>query len=206
MITAPADLDVAAPFRNSLPSALVGLIIHDGHYGDAERRWRYTGSIASVRWPALDRCTITCQDIDAEMDRPGLVDTFSRTCTTTLGSAWCKADLNPLRVDTVIQSMTGAAVSSGALAAWPDGWFAGGWIEWSIGQGEYDRRTIERHQGSVLTLMGGTFPLAGGQAIRVYPGCDFLASTCHTKFNNLQNLRATPQMDGKSPFDGEQVF
>lgn len=206
VITAPADIEVAQPFRNSQPSAMIGVIIYDGHFGDSDRRWRYTGKIANVRWPKLDTCTITCQDIDAEMDRPGLIDTFSRTCTTSLGSPQCKVDLNPYRVDTVVQSLTGAAISSGAVAAFPDGWFTAGWVEWPIGQGEYDRRTIEHHAGSVLTLMGGTFALAGGQSIRVYPGCDFLAATCSDKFNNLQNMRATPQMDGKSPFDGEQVF
>lgn len=206
VITAPADIEVAQPFRNSIPSSKIGLIIYDGHYGEPERKWRYTGNVVSVRWPALDHCTITCQDIDAEMDRPGLIDTFSRTCTTYLGSPWCKVDLNPYRIETTIQSLTGAAISSGAVEAYPDGWFSGGWIEWPIGQGEYDRRTIEQHAGSVLTLMGGTLALTGGQSIRVYPGCDFLPATCHGKFNNLANLRATPQMDGKSPFDGEQVF
>ncbi|MEW6459614.1 MAG: phage BR0599 family protein [Pseudomonadota bacterium] len=206
VITAPADIEVGQPYRNSQPSSPVGLIIYDMHYGESDRKWRYTGNIANVRWPELDTCTITCHDIDAEMDRPGLIDTFSRTCTTTLGSPQCKVDLNPHRVDAVIQSLTGAAISSGAVAAFPDGWFTAGWVEWSIGQGEYDRRTIERHAGSVLTLMGGTFALSGGQSIRVYPGCDFLAATCRDKFDNLPNMRATPQMDGKSPFDGEQVF
>jgi uncharacterized phage protein (TIGR02218 family) len=206
VITAPADIEVAQPFRNSQPSASIGLIIYDMHYGESDRKWRYTGNIANVSWPKLDTCSITCQDIDAEMSRPGLVDTHSRTCTTILGSPWCKVDLNPLRVDTVIQSLTGAAISSGALAAYPDGWFTAGWVEWSIGSGEYDRRTIEQHTGSELVLMGGTLALEAGQSIRVYPGCDFTASTCRDKFGNLANFRGQPQMDGKSPFDGEQVF
>ncbi len=206
VITAPADIEVAEPWRNSQPSALIGILIYDGHYGEPERKWRMTGNIANVRWPSLDTCLITCQDIDAEMDRPGLVDTYSRSCTTYLGSPWCKVDLNPLRVDTTIQSKTGASISSGAFAAYPEGWFSGGTVEWPIGQGEFDSRTIESHAGSVLVMLGGTLALSAGQAIRVFPGCDFLASTCHTKFNNLANLRATPQMDGKSPFDGDQVF
>ncbi|MDH1681141.1 phage BR0599 family protein [Pseudomonas chengduensis] len=206
VITAPADLEVVQPFRNSMPTARVGLLIYDGHYGETERKWRYTGNIDNVRWPTLDSCSITCQDIDSEMQRPGLVDTFARTCTTYLGSPWCGVDMNPLRVETTIQSLTGSSISSGVLAAYPDGWFSGGWVEWSIGQGEYDRRAIESHAGSVLTLLGGTLALSAGQAVRVYPGCDFTAPTCNSKFGNLANLRAQPQMDGKSPFDGEQVF
>jgi uncharacterized phage protein (TIGR02218 family) len=206
VITAPADLEVAQLFRNGRPSAAIGIIVRDMHYGDAEVVARYTGEIANVRWPTLDSCRIVCRDIDADMERPGLIDTYSRTCTTTLYSPWCTVDRNAYRIETTIQSLAGLTISSGAFAAYPDGWFAGGYIEWPIGQGEYDSRTIESHTGSDLVLLGGTFGLSAGQAIRAYPGCDFLAETCQAKFANLDNFRGVNAMDGKSPFDGEQVF
>ncbi|MDH1211147.1 phage BR0599 family protein [Pseudomonas chengduensis] len=206
VITAPADIEVAQPWRDGRPSAEIYLRVRDMHYGDGEIVSRFTGSIASVKWPRLDSCTITCQDIESSMDRPGLIDTYSRTCTTTLYSLQCGVDRNFHRVETTIQSLDGLAISSGAFASYPNGWFNGGYVEWPIGSGEYDSRHIETHAGSVLRLLGGTAGLAASQAIRVYPGCDFLAGTCNTKFDNLPNLRAVPHMDGKSPFDGEQVF
>lgn len=206
VITAPADIEVAQPWRGSRPSAEIYLHVLDMHYGESEIVHRLTGSISSVKWPRLDTCTITIQDIESSMERPGLIDTYSRTCTTTLYSTKCGVDRNLYRVETTIQSLTGASISAGAFAAYPDGWFNGGYVEWPIGQGEYDSRHIETHMGSVLQLLGGAVGLAAGQAIRVYPGCDFTAGTCSSKFDNLPNLRATPHMDGKSPFDGEQVF
>ncbi|EPO8089429.1 phage BR0599 family protein [Pseudomonas aeruginosa] len=206
VITAPADIEVAQPWRGGRPSAEIYLRVLDMHYGDGEIVHRLTASISSVKWPRLDSCTITCLDIESSMERPGLIDTYSRTCTTTLYSTQCGVDRNLHRVETTIQSLTGMAISSGAFASYPDGWFNGGYVEWSIGSGEYDSRHIETHVGSELQLLGGTAGLAGGQAIRVYPGCDFLAGTCDLKFDNLPNLRAVPHMDGKSPFDGEQVF
>lgn len=206
VITAPADIEVAQPWRGSRPSAEIYLRVLDMHYGESEIVHRLTGSISSVKWPRLDTCTITIQDIESSMERPGLIDTYSRTCTTTLYSTQCGVDRNVHRVETTIQSLDGRTISSGEFASYPDGWFNGGYVEWPIGQGEYDSRHIETHVGSVLQLLGGTVGLAAGQAIRVYPGCDFLPGTCDGKFDNLLNLRATPHMDGKSPFDGEQVF
>lgn len=206
VITAPADIEVAQPWRGVRPSAEIGLRVLDMHYGDSETVCRFVGTIASVKWPRLDTCTITCQDVESSMERPGLVDTYSRTCTTTLYSTLCGVNRDLHRVDTTIQSMVGVSISNGAFAGYPDGWFAAGFIEWPIGSGEYDRRHIETHAGSDLQLLGGTEGLAVGMAIRVFPGCDFLDGTCDSKFDNLPNLRATPHMDGKSPFDGEQVF
>jgi uncharacterized phage protein (TIGR02218 family) len=206
VITAPADIEVAQPFRVSRPSAEIGLKVFDLHYGDDEAVCRYVGSIVNVKWPQLDTCTITCQDIEASMDRPGLVDTFSRTCTTTLYSPQCKVNRDSFRVEAAIQSLAGLAISSAIFDGYTDGWFSGGYIEWPVGSGEYDRRHIETHVGSVLQLLGGTVGLTIGQEIRAYPGCDFLAETCSTKYGNLDNFRGDNHMDGKSPFDGEQVF
>jgi len=206
VITAPADLEVAQLFRNSRPSAEIALIVSDMHMGDGQVVARYTGTIASVRWPTLDSCRITCQDIDASMERPGLVDTYSRTCTTTLYSKWCGVDRNLHRVESVIDAMAGRTITCAGIDAYPDGRFGGGYVEWPIGNGEFDTRTIETHAGEVLTLMGGTFGLAPGMAVRVYPGCDFLPGTCNDVYDNLPNFRGTNAMDGVSPFDGDQVF
>ncbi|CAD5107244.1 phage BR0599 family protein [Zestomonas carbonaria] len=205
-ITAPADIEVAQPFRNVRPSAEIGVRVFDMHYGDGESVCRYVGTIANVRWPRLDTCTITCTDIDAGMDRPGLVDTFSRSCTTYLYSTRCKVNRDLHRVLADIQGIAELSISSGTFAGYPAGWFSGGYIEWAIGGGEYEQRHIDVHAGSNLQLLGGTAGLALGMSLRVYPGCDYLVSTCHDKFENLLNFRGQPHMDGKSPFDGDQVY
>lgn len=206
LITAPADIEVAQPWRTMRPSAEIGVRVLDMHYGDGDTVCRFVGTIGSVKWPSLDICAIACEDLDSSMQRPGLVDAYSRTCTTTLYSTKCKVDRNTHRIETAIQSISGRTISSGALASYPAGWFSGGYIEWSIGSGEYERRHIETHSGSSLTLLGGVVGLQAGQAIRVYPGCDFTAGTCASKFGNIINFRGFPHMDGKSPFDGDQVF
>lgn len=205
-VTAPADIEVAQLFRGARPSSEIGVTVFDLHYGDTEAICRYVGSIASVKWPTLDSCTINCQDIESSMERPGLTDTFSRTCTTTLYSFKCKVDRLPYRVVATLQMLSGLTASGSTFAGYPDGWFTNGYLEWPIGDGEVERRHVESHAGETLQLLGGVDGLSVGQQVHAYPGCDFLASTCNDKFDNLDNHRGVNQMDGKSPFDGDQVF
>ncbi|TBU75190.1 phage BR0599 family protein [Phytopseudomonas daroniae] len=205
-ITAPFDIEVAQLYRPFPPSAEVELEVFDIHYGDSQAVATWAGSIATVDWPKADRCTITCRSIEASMERPGLVDTYSLSCTAVLGDVKCRVDLNAYRVTTVLQSVTGASVSSGAFAAYPVGWFTGGYVEWAIGSGEFERRHIEGHNGSVLQLLGGIAGISAGMEVRVYPGCDFLSTTCNSKFDNAINFRGEPHLQGESPFNGANIW
>lgn len=205
-LTAPADLEVAQLYRAVPPNDEIRLVVRDMHYGDSDVLVSWVGSIKSVNWPQLDRCQINCLSIEASMDRPGLTDTYSTTCTAVWGDWRCKVDIEQYRVETAAQSISGTTVTSGAFAAYPDGWFTGGFITWPVGSGNFDRRHIETHQGSNLTMLGGTAGIPAGTTLRVYPGCNFLIETCHDKFGNELNFRGENKLQGTSPFDGNQVW
>ena len=55
-------------------------------------------------------------------------------------------------------------------------------------------------------VLGGTRGIPSGTLLRVYPGCDFLIETCQGKFGNQDNFRGINKLQGKSPFDGDQVW
>ena len=206
VVTAPADIEVAQPWRTGCPSDQIELAVFDMHYGDNDPRLRWAGRIQSVNWPALDRCRITCVSRDAEMGQPGLDDAYSQFCTATLGDERCGVDLTAHRVSMTIQSMDGAAVQCAAAAGYPDGWFMAGWVEWPIGSGEYDRRHIDRHVGTELRLLGGTAGIPASATLRVLPGCDFLFGTCTDKYANSDRFRGIPDLERRSPFDGNAVW
>lgn len=203
-VTAPADLEVAQFYRGVPPSSEIDLVVYECHYGEAEAKVAWSGTIESVRWPSLDRCEISALTLLATLDVPGLRLTWERNCGAALFDRRCKINRDLWRVDFNIQSSTGTELSVGSAAAYPDGWFSGGFLEWPIGSGEFDRRSIEHHQGSILRILGGTsgIPLA----VRAYPGCLRIAQVCLTKFNNLDNFRGDPNLMGKNPFDGNPVF
>ncbi|MBH4497986.1 phage BR0599 family protein, partial [Pseudomonas aeruginosa] len=136
----------------------------------------------------------------------GLIDTSCRTCTATLGDHRCKVNLIPYRVTLTPQSVSAWVISSGVVAGYADGWFTGGYVEWQVDGDNYDRRYIERHAGADLHILGGTEGVPAGGQLRVYPGCDLLDETCAGKFDNILNFRGFNKMQGKSPFDGDQVW
>ncbi|MDF3932928.1 phage BR0599 family protein [Pseudomonas citronellolis] len=205
-ITGPADLEVAQLFRGVPPSDEIELVIYDMHFGDDEALVSWMGSIAGVNWPNVDSSTITCVTFEASMQQPGLTDCYSRTCIAVLGDSRCKVILSQYMVSAPIQGSTGSVISAGAAAAYPDGYFTGGFAEWPVGSGNYDRRHIEQHQGSSLTILAGTSGMPTSGVLRLYPGCDYLPATCRDKFNNEPNFRGEPQLQGESPYDGNQVF
>ncbi|UQY32661.1 phage BR0599 family protein [Pseudomonas fulva] len=204
-VSAPADLEVAALYRGVPPSKEIELVIYDYHYGESTAQVAWSGSIETVRWPQLDRCEISAQTLMATIDVPGLRLTWERNCGAALFDRKCGINRDLWRVDMVIQSMTGAAVSSGGAEAFPNGWFDGGFIEWPIGSGEFERRSIERQTGSVMRMMGGTAGIPLG-SVRVYPGCNRTVAMCVAKFNNLLNFRGDPNLMGTNPFNGNPVF
>ncbi len=118
----------------------------------------------------------------------------------------CTVDPTAFRVEATLLTITGATVESATFDGYDDGYFDGGYVEWDIGGGEQERRGIETHVGSVLTLLGGTDGIATGLAVRTYPGCDGTDTTCNDKFDNIENSGGHPHLQGSSPFDGNPVF
>lgn len=205
-ITAPADITVAQPFRGVPPSETVMVRIYDMHRDQSDARLTYVGAIHSVKWPALDRCNIICQTRSSAMLSPGLTATYMKTCTALLGDARCAVNLDSYRVDTTIAAISGNNLTITDLAGFSDGYFTGGYVAWPVSSGDYERRYIEVHSGTELSIWGGTSGLNLNQSIRIFPGCDYQIATCDAKYNNAENFRGFPHLQGNSPFDGTQVW
>lgn len=205
-ITAPADLEVARLYRGAAPSSPIQLTVFARHYGVDDYLVIWSGEIRSVKWPALDRCEISCSPLTERMEMQGLRLGWERNCPHALYSTACGVDMSFHRVDSTVQSMDGTSVSNGAFAGYPAGHFAGGLVEWTISGGEFERRGIEAHSSSTLTLLGGTGGISLNQAIRVYPGCAQTVASCKNRFDNLANYGGIPHLAGKSPWDGSNVF
>jgi uncharacterized phage protein (TIGR02218 family) len=204
-LTAPADLDVAQLYRAAAPSSPVQLTVFARHYGVDDYLVIWAGEIRGVRWPALDRCEISCSPLTERMNMQGLRLGWERNCPHALYSLACGVDSNLHRVAITVQALDGVSISSAELSGYPLGRFTGGLVEWPVGAGEYDRRGIEAHTAGGLQLLGGSDGLAVGSAVRVYPGCAQTVASCKV-FNNLPQYGGIPHLSGKSPWDGSNVF
>jgi uncharacterized phage protein (TIGR02218 family) len=208
-VTMPADLPVPQLYRGAPPSAEVWLTIREWHYGDADEPLNmpvvWVGSVSGVSFPESDRAEVSCEVLSSSMDRTGLRITWMRSCPHAVYQRGCFADKALHEVDATVVSLTGATIDYSSTTMLPAGRAAGGYVEWSIGGGNFEQRGIEVHAGATLTLLGGTDGLAPGTAISVFPGCDGTKTMCNDVFNNLPNHGGF-DLPGKSPFDGTQAF
>lgn len=209
-VTLPGDLPVPQLYRGAPPSAEVWLTVRAWHWGDsgslADVPVVWTGTVAGVSWPQADRAEIACTPLSASMDRVGLRMGYMRACPHALYDTHCGVDRNLFKAAGSVVRVDGAAIDYGSGSMFPEGRMAGGYIEWSIGGGELERRSVLQHTGITLSLLGGTDGLQVGQAITLYPGCQHTTADCAGYFNNLDNYGGFPAMPGKSPFDGDPVF
>lgn len=206
VIMAPADLDVATLYRGIPPSDTVSLIVYDRHFGDDDYMVSWVGEIQSVSWPAADRCRISCVPDSVSMDEQGLRLRWERACPHFLYERGCGVDRNLYAVEGHILSMTGSVINVSSVASYPGGYFNAGYVEWSVGNGNVERRAIENHSGTALTMYGGTAGMPLGRPVTAYPGCDQTPDTCHNKFGNMLNNGGCRHMPGVSPFDTNPFF
>jgi len=202
-VSAPADIDVAQLYRQGRPSSKVSLTVRDLHHDDNESLVVWIGAVSDVKWPAQHNCVISCDPLGAKA-KTGLHLCWQRTCPYTLYDQNCRVDPARHRETFRIAAMDGL-VLQGTINR-PDGWFAGGYVEWDRGSGVVEQRGIMRHVHNSLTLIGGTAGLSVAQTVSIYPGCDALIQTCQDKFNNSINCGAITNLPGKSPFDGDPIY
>lgn len=205
-ITAQGDLEAAAQFRPIAPNSEVAITIIDLHAGEILGRVRFVGSVTDVTWPKRDRCEISILSINDSLEQTGLRLCWRRNCPHSVYDHNCKVDQNAYRVGGVITAVGGITLQSNALSGYPDEYFAGGFLEWNIADGEMDRRGITHHTGNEITLLGPTTGLRPGLSVAFFPGCAGTIAICDAKFNNKDNYGGFPQLAGKSPFNGDPIF
>ncbi len=206
VITAPHDLPVARLYRGVVPSDEIGVTLRDWHFGDDEAVVAWTGHIIGVRWPSEERAQIRCESLTASIGRAGIRLTWERGCPHALYDDGCGVERELFRVPATLDTVAGGAVESSTFLGFADGWFAGGYLEWSIGDSLFERRTIGEHTGAALSIVGGTHGLVAGMSVSAFPGCARIIEVCEDKFDNRENYGGIPHLPGKSPFDGDPVF
>lgn len=205
-ITMPADADVPLMYRAVAPSEQVDLVVWDTHYGETDYAVVWVGSILSVRFLNPLTAEVNCAALSASLDRPGLTMSWQRPCPYSLYDSNCKVAEQNYKVTGTVDIANGLTVRCSVAASYPDGWFSGGYMEWEISAGVWERRGIRQHANVDMILLAGTHGIKAQQVVNIYPGCNRVSATCTNKFNNLLNFGGQPALPGRSPFDGNPVF
>lgn len=204
-LTVPHDFPVAELYKIAPPSDPVRLVLAEYHDGDSEVVTKWQGEIASVRFRGVET-EIELTPLSGTFNAIGLRRAYQRTCPFVLYGPECKVDQSLYRVTGEVLGVSGLVVTVAEADTPPDGYFDGGFIEWEIAAGTYERRFISSHVEDELTLDMPPVGLDVGTDVNIYPGCDHTLSTCNAKFGNALNYGGMPYIPTKNPFGGDPIY
>lgn len=204
-LTCSDAIEVLDQFRVVPPSDEVTLIIRQFHLGDSEIATIWQGLIVDVKF-GEDENEIVVEPRSNGLRRMGLRRIYQRQCPFVLFGPECKLNSADYRVTATVAAVNGVTLTVPAADALADGYFDGGWVEWQVGVGVYERRAIASHVGETLTLEVQTVGLIAGMEVRMYPGDDHSLATCNSKFGNVLNYGGMPYIPLKNPFGSDPVY
>ncbi len=126
-------------------------------------------------------------------------------CGAVFGDSRCRVDLtlpSVTRISSIVEVHDGRILLFGGLEDFPDGWFVGGHAELigGVGKGQIGRVKSDRLlEGVRYVELWQSFGLRPHTEdfVRLVAGCDKMASTCRTKFDNFLNFRGFPHIPGE---------
>lgn len=212
---APLDLTVARDFaicdlfRLAPPSYVVRLSVFRIHAGDSERALIWSGRVIDRTVEGSISATLHCEPVMTGIKRLGLTRKYQRACPHALyseGPGRCNASRAAFSITANLSSVSGATVSSFTFALQPDGYYAGGDLEWDAGAGRIEYRGIRSHVGADLELTHPIIDLAALASVVVSAGCSHEISVCDSKFANSANYGGFVHIPQKNPYGGGSVF
>lgn len=199
------DAEFLRQYRASPPSDVVSLTILRFHEGDSEVVTRWVGRVVNVTFQERT-VKVRCEPIFTSMKRPVLRRQYQTACPHVLYGAQCALSSASWGVEATLQAVNGTALSSGTFDLEPDGYYAGGFVEWQVAGGNLEKRFIVAHVGTTITINIPFVNIPGNAEVKVYPGCDHTLATCADKFSNVLNYGGQPFFPDKNPMNGTSIF
>jgi len=208
-ITLPSNLSVAANWRPYASGEAISITVRTVHAGEITALVDWVGRVVSAKFDG-PKLTITCEPSTTRNRRPGLHRGWQRGCGHVLysqGDGLCNVNPATHAVAATLTAVSGLNLTATAFGLFPDGRLVGGFIRWTrASDGLSERRSINAHVGSVITVDYGAADLAVSLAIgTVLPGCKHDPDDCDTYFSNGANYGGQKDMPQKNPYDGDPV-
>lgn len=202
-LTVPRNISLAELFRVAVPSEVIHVTVRRVHRGDtSDPIVVWVGRVLGCAFEGAS-AKISCEPISVAQRRTGLSRLFTVGCPWALYGAGCGLDKAAYATATTVLSASGLVLTVADVESGFN--YAGGFVEWENADGITERRAIESHTGTALTLMQQFPGVAASDPVTVYPGCDHTLATCDTQFDNSANYGGFPWMPAKNPYDGNPL-
>lgn len=205
-LTIPASARVLEQYRAGPPSDAVTLLLRQYHEGSGQLAVIWSGRVVSVSTWRDGQAEMVLEPVYTSLRRTGLRRVYQRQCPHVLYGPACGVNPAAYRAAGEVGQINGAVIQASILATQPAGYYSGGFIEWEIAPGTFERRFIVSHSGANAELNTIPVGLAVGGTVRIYPGCARDTTDCQGKFNNLANYGGMPYLPLKNPFGNEPMY
>lgn len=197
------SLAVLDLFATLPPDEIVAVSLRRLHAGDGEAITMWMGRILNISWNSV-AAEIHCESVYTSLKRTGLRRLYQIACPHVIYGPGCALDRASFKATRTVSAVSGTSLTIASIGA-ADGYYAGGYLEWTSG-GSTHRRAIRSQVGGVVTI---SFPLPGiaaSASVDLYPGCDHTLATCAGKFGNQLNYGGMPYFPQKNPFNGTPIY
>lgn len=201
-ITLPASLAVAGNWRPYPPSSPVAVTIWVRHVGETDTLADWTGRVIGSEFRGAE-LVLRCAPAIAQ-GRFGSQRVWQRACGLVLYE--CGVNRAAHALAATLTAVAGLTLTATAFGTLPAGRLAGGYLEWTEGDGLVEYRTIRSHAGSDIVIDYGATLIAPALAVTVYPGCAHTWADCDY-FANRANYGGDlwiPVDD--DPYSGDPVW
>jgi len=147
------------------------------------------------------RAEVTIEPYSGNTLLQALAMTYERLCPVALYGELCGVDQDESGAawhdSGLLTGVTNTILTADEFGNKVDGWYNGGKIVI-----DNRRRKILTHTGTSITISRTIQGAAIGDSFDVYAGCDRLPATCASKFDNLNNCKALPNIphEDNNPF------
>lgn len=205
-LTVPRDFAIARLWMIAPPSEVVALTLQQYHEGDGQLASVWSGRVLSVSFQG-SRAVISMEPIGTSIRRNGLRRPWQKSCPRVLGEPGCNVNLEAYKLTAPVDTVSGLTITANELATKPDGWFAGGFMRWSIAGGAIESRDIISHTGMTVEIDMTPTALPPGVIADFFPGCDrTLGANGCAKFGNELNFGGQPYIPSKNPFGNDPIY
>lgn len=206
-ITVPWNFPLLSIYRPTPPLQKVTVGVYRLAKGATTAEAIWTGIVTDINDADESSAVIQCAGGLAMLTNNGLHRKWQKNCPLVLygtGLGQCNKAKADVRLDGTVTANTGTTLVAAEWAAQPDGWFNGGFIEWSTGVAT-DRRFVMNHVGNTLSLLTPcSIPV--GTSVAAYPGCDHTDAGGCTKLNNNVNYGGQKYIPLKNPMGGDPIY
>lgn len=197
------SLEMLRLYYGAPPSETNSLVIKGINSAD-QTSIIWLGRVTNVKFLEYS-AEIHCEPIYTSLQRTGLRRLYQLSCPHILYGPDCRANKSSFKQNAIVETINGYNLLSSSFATKPDGYYAGGYVDW-FHDTFLERRFIIAHAGSSIKLNMAFQNMNILEQVTVYAGCNHTIDQCSSKFNNVINYGGQPFYPKKNPMNGTPIF